>query len=89
MKRTNKIKKKLAKKISKKTKAKKQKISSETKLSKIIEINPNAGEILFESGMHCIGCGMASGETLEDGCKAHGMNKKQIDELIKKLNEGR
>ncbi len=67
----------------------KVKITSKTKLSEIMQKNPNAAEILFGAGMHCIGCGMASGETLEQGCLAHGMDKKQIDELIKRLNEGR
>ncbi|MEK6757870.1 MAG: DUF1858 domain-containing protein [Nanoarchaeota archaeon] len=64
-----------------------EKITPKTKLSKIMEINPKAGEILFESGMHCIGCAMAGDENLEEGCKAHGMDKKQIIELIKRLNE--
>jgi hypothetical protein len=30
---------------------------------------------------------MAASETFEEGCKAHGMTKKQIDNLIKKMNE--
>jgi len=68
-------------------KTKKQKITSKTKLSKVMKINPNASEILFEAGLACIGCAMASDETLEQGCRAHGMSKKQIDELIKKLNK--
>ena len=68
-------------------KQKETKITGKTKLYKVMDINPNAGEILFESGMHCIGCAMASGETLEQGCAAHGMSKKEIDELIKKLNK--
>jgi len=37
--------------------------------------------------MHCIGCPAAAMETLEEGCLAHGMDKKQIDNLIKKLNK--
>jgi hybrid cluster-associated redox disulfide protein len=61
------------------------KITPKTKLKDLME-NEKAIGILFESGLHCIGCGMAMYETLEQGCLAHGMNKKQIDELIKKLN---
>ena len=66
---------------------KKTKITGKTKLSKLLESNPDAAEILFDIGMHCIGCPMAQQETLEQGCKAHGMTKKKIDDLIKKLNE--
>jgi hypothetical protein len=29
---------------------------------------------------------MAYGETLEQGCLAHGMNQKQIDNLVKRIN---
>ena len=76
--------KKVAKKIVKKKVAKQ--ITGKTKLSEILKINPEAGMVLYESGMHCLGCGMASQENLEQGCEAHGMSKKEIAELIKKLN---
>lgn len=64
-----------------------KKITLKTKLGKILSINENAAEILFERGLSCIGCPMAMEETLEEGCLAHGMNKKDIEILIKKLNE--
>lgn len=76
-------------KITKKKNKEKEKISGKTTFMDLMEKNPEAANILFESGMHCIGCGMAMYETLEDGCMAHGMNKKQIDDLIKKMNEGK
>ena len=61
-------------------------ITKNMTFAEILEKHPESANILFESGLHCIGCGMAMSETLEDGCKAHGMNKKQIEELIQKLN---
>jgi hybrid cluster-associated redox disulfide protein len=79
--------KKPEKKIKKLSKKVEKKITGKIKLSDIMKINPEAGMVLFESGMHCLGCGMAAQETLEDGCIAHGMNKKEISELIKKLNQ--
>ena len=63
------------------------KITKKTKLSKLIEKNPDVAEILFDAGMSCISCPMAMQETIGQGCKAHGMSKKDIDELIKKLNK--
>ena len=51
-----------------------------------MQMNPEAGMILFEYGLHCVGCGLASMETLEQGCLAHGMNKKDIEEIIARLN---
>lgn len=63
-----------------------KKITRKTKLKDMIG-NEKAVEILFESGLSCIGCPMAMHETLEEGCKAHGMNDKEIGELVNKLNE--
>ena len=62
------------------------KITGKTKLSELVE-NEKAAKILFESGMGCLGCPMAMQETLEEGCKGHGMGKKEIDEIVRKLNE--
>lgn len=66
---------------------KNKKITTKTMLNEVIQINPNAAEHLFEVGMFCIGCPAATQETLEDGCRAHGLSKKQIDELVEKLNQ--
>ena len=62
------------------------KITGKTKLSVLLGKNSKAAEILFEAGLLCVGCPMAMNETIEQGCLAHGMTKKQIDELIKRLN---
>ena len=49
----------------------------------VLEKHPEVAEILFEKGMHCIGCPMSQMESLEDGIKAHGLN---VDEIVKELN---
>ncbi|OGJ13189.1 hypothetical protein A3K82_01255 [Candidatus Pacearchaeota archaeon RBG_19FT_COMBO_34_9] len=67
----------------------KNNITKEITFTELMKKHSNAANILFESGLHCIGCGMAMYETLEQGCMAHGMNMKQINELIKKLNKGK
>ena len=64
-----------------------KKITTKTKFSEILAIGEDAASILFENGLYCIGCPMAMQETLEQGCIAHGMNKKQIDKLIKELKK--
>jgi hydroxylamine reductase len=63
------------------------KITKKTKMSKILEKNPKAAQILVEAGMHCVGCPMAMQETLEMGCLAHGMQEKDIEKIIEKLNK--
>ena len=73
----------------KKRKAKAKKVvSKSTTFAEILEKHPESAIILFESGLHCVGCGMAANETIEQGALAHGMNKKEIDELIEKINVG-
>jgi|WetSurMetagenome_2_1015567.scaffolds.fasta_scaffold47883_3 hydroxylamine reductase len=71
-----------------KKKAKKTKclITKDMTFAELFEKKPEAMNVLFEAGLHCIGCHMSAYETIEQGCQTHGMNKKEIDELIKKLN---
>ncbi len=40
-------------------------------------------DVLQESGMHCIHCMLAHGETIEEAAQVHGID---ADELVKKLN---
>ena len=61
------------------------KITADTLISECIEINPNAAEILLATGMHCIGCAMAHGETIAEAVSADG---EDLDALLTKLNEG-
>ena len=41
-------------------------------------------EVLMESGMHCLHCAMAHGETLEEAAAVHGID---VDALVKQLND--
>ena len=72
------------KKIVKKNK---ELISKEMTFAELLNKYPESANLLFESGLHCIGCGGAMYETIEQGCQMHGFSKKQIDDLIKKLNK--
>ena len=40
-------------------------------------------EILMESGMHCLHCALAHGETLEEAAAVHGID---ADKLVEALN---
>ena len=60
-----------------------QEITKDMLISQILEINEELAEILLESGMHCLGCPSAQGETLEEACEVHGIS---ADELVEKLN---
>jgi hybrid cluster-associated redox disulfide protein len=64
-----------------------QKITKDITIGEIVEKYPQVVETLMGLGLHCVGCHVAGFESLEDGFKAHGMDDKQIDEAMKKLNE--
>lgn len=66
---------------------KKTEISRDTNMNELIMRKPELIGLLLSSGMGCVGCPMAQMETIEEGCKAHGMNDKQIDKLVDKLNK--
>ena len=58
-----------------------------TNLNELVMRRPELAGLLLSSGMGCVGCPMARSETLEDGCRAHGMNDEEIKKLIDKLNK--
>jgi len=53
-------------------------------IEQILRTDRNLADILLASGMHCLGCVMASGENLEQACAVHGID---ADALAAKLNE--
>ncbi|MBI2046855.1 DUF1858 domain-containing protein [Candidatus Pacearchaeota archaeon] len=71
----------------KKTKPAKNLITKDMTFSSLIQKKPDAAGILFEKGMACVGCAAAANETIEQGCKAHGMNDREIKKLIEELNK--
>ncbi len=64
-----------------------KKITREMTLGEIVMKHPEAVEIMLNYGLHCVGCHVANWETIEQGAMAHGMNEKEIEEMIQKLNK--
>ncbi len=63
------------------------KINKDMMIAEALEKYPESARVLKESGIHCLGCIAAHGESLEQGLSAHGKGKKEIDEIIKQMNE--
>ena len=51
-------------------------------IAEILRQKPDASRILQQFGMHCIGCAVAAGETLEGAARAHEVS---LDDLLKAL----
>lgn len=65
----------------------KQLINKKMLIGEVAEKYPAVAGVLFEYGMHCIGCHINAYETIEQGCLAHGLTAKQINEIIVKMNK--
>ena len=52
-------------------------------ISDVLNMNRGTLPIFFKNGLHCLGCVMASGETIEEACMVHGID---CDNLITELN---
>ena len=58
-------------------------VTKDTLIGEALMMNMGIANILMESGMHCVGCPSAQGESIAEACMVHGMD---ADELIGKIN---
>ena len=61
-----------------------KKVTRETIIGDILDMDQTTAPYFMEIGMHCLGCPASRGETIEEACEVHGVD---CDELIGKLNE--
>jgi len=77
--------------MSSKDKQSEQLITGDMSIMEIVQAfafdNPDVIDIMQGYGLHCIGCGGAMFETLEQGVMAHGKPREELDALIQELNE--
>jgi len=60
------------------------KVTKESIISDVLELDIETAKFFFEMGMHCLGCPASMGENIEDACIVHGTD---ADELVKQINE--
>jgi len=68
-------------------KEKKFVVTEDTLIGELITNKPQAIELLFKAGLHCIGCSMSQMESIKQGCIVHGISKKEIKKLIEEINK--
>lgn len=59
-------------------------VTKQMTIQQILEVDEGIADILMSSGMHCLGCIMASGEDLAQACAVHGIDS---DALIGQIND--
>ena len=68
----------------------KAKITKDMTLGEAIQKYPETVEVMMEHGLHCIGCHVATYETIEQGAMGHGIDpKKLIDDMNKAIGKAR
>jgi len=60
-------------------------IKKDMTIAEILKAKPQSAAILMSRGMHCLGCVIAQGETLEQAADVHGI---PVQELIDAINKG-
>lgn len=58
-------------------------VTKDTIIGDVVMQDEGVAPILMASGLHCLGCAMASGETIEEACMVHGMD---CDALVEEIN---
>lgn len=67
--------------------AEKQNITKTMTLGEVVSKFPKTIPIMLDYGLHCVGCHVAAFETIEQGALAHGMDKKQLEKMLKEMNK--
>lgn len=59
-------------------------VNKEMVIADMLQIDPGIAAILMASGMHCVGCPYAQGESLEEAAMVHGLD---AEELVSSVNQ--
>lgn len=62
-------------------------VTKDMTIGEIVQTHPNSAPIMMNYGLHCIGCHVATWESLEDGARGHGLSDEQLDKMVEEINE--
>lgn len=57
-------------------------VTKDMTITDVLMLDDGLIPIFFENGLYCIGCMMASGETIEEACMVHGMDLENLLDTI-------
>ena len=57
-------------------------VTKDTTIGEVIQIDAGVIPILMGAGMHCVGCPSSAGETLEEAAMVHGIDSDMLVEEI-------
>lgn len=59
-------------------------ITKDMTIMEAIEKSPDAADVFTGFGMHCLGCAIAHGETVEQAAQVHNID---LEEMLEALNK--
>ncbi len=59
------------------------KVTKDTIITDVLEMDRETARFFFEIGMHCLGCPASAGETIAEACAVHATD---ADALVNKIN---
>lgn len=59
-------------------------ITKNTIIGDVLQYSPDLIPVFMEAGMHCLFCGAAQGETIEEACAVHGIDP---DEMMERIHQ--
>jgi len=59
-------------------------VTKDMTIQQVLSLDEGVAPVFYSFGMHCLGCPMSRGETVEEAAAAHGVD---ADEMVGKLNE--
>ena len=60
------------------------KVTKDTMIGDLLQIDQNVAPLLLNIGMHCLGCPSSQMETIEEAAMVHGIDP---DALVKEIND--
>ncbi|RJQ21036.1 iron-sulfur cluster assembly accessory protein [Candidatus Woesearchaeota archaeon] len=63
-----------------------EKVTKDMVIGDVLKKYPDVAVIMLEHGLHCVGCHANVFDTIESGCRVHGLDDAVVDSLIEKIN---
>lgn len=64
-----------------------KKIEESMTISDIVKDYPATIEVLLAEGIHCVGCGVSTIETIGQGLRGHGLSEEKVSQIMEDLNQ--
>ncbi len=64
-----------------------QLVSKDMVIGDVLKKYPDVAVIMLEHGLHCVGCHANVFDTIEAGCKVHGLDDETVESLVTEINK--